>query len=75
MLSLVSSEELAKDVTGAEALLERHQEHRMEIDARSPTFKAFEAFGTQLVQKKHYADKEVVEKMDSLDETRRQLEE
>ena len=41
MLSLVSSEELAKDVTGAEALLERHQEHRMEIDARVPTFKGY----------------------------------
>ena len=25
MMSLVSSDELAKDVTGAEALLERHQ--------------------------------------------------
>jgi hypothetical protein len=25
MMALVSSEELAKDVTGAEALLERHQ--------------------------------------------------
>ena len=36
--SLISSSELAKDVAGAEALLENHQEHRGEIDARSDNF-------------------------------------
>ena len=38
MNQLVSSDELANDVTGAEALLERHQEYRTEIDARNGTF-------------------------------------
>ena len=37
---LIDSDELAIDVTGAEALLERHQEHRTEIDARAATFQA-----------------------------------
>ena len=38
MKELIASDELATDVTGAEALLERHQEHRTEIDARAGTF-------------------------------------
>ena len=38
MMQLVSSDELANDVVGAEALLERHQEYRTEIDARAATF-------------------------------------
>ena len=37
-------------MTGAEALLEQHQEHRTEIDARSGTFQAFELFNQQLVE-------------------------
>ena len=40
MKGLIESDELATDVTGAEALLERHQEHRTEIDARAATFQA-----------------------------------
>ena len=32
MKSLICTDELANDVTGTEALLERHQEHRTEID-------------------------------------------
>ena len=50
MKGLIASDELATDVTGAEALLERQQEHRNEIDARSGTFQAFELFGQQLLQ-------------------------
>ena len=38
MKSLINNEEMATDVTVAEALLERHQEHRTEIDARAGTF-------------------------------------
>ncbi|CAH1785763.1 unnamed protein product [Owenia fusiformis] len=74
MMALVSSEELAKDVTGAEALLDRHQEHRMEIDARAGTFQAFEMFGHQLLQNDHYAADEVKEKLTELAESREALE-
>jgi spectrin alpha len=74
MMALVSSDELAKDVTGAEALLERHKEHRMEIDARSGTFQAFEMFGHQLLDKNHYASDEVKAKLDELAEARQNLE-
>uniref|UniRef100_A0A4W3J576 Spectrin alpha, non-erythrocytic 1 n=1 Tax=Callorhinchus milii TaxID=7868 RepID=A0A4W3J576_CALMI len=71
---LVSSEELAKDVTGAEALLERHQEHRTEIDARAGTFQAFEQFGHQLLARGHYACPEIREKLDILERERADLE-
>lgn len=74
MMSLVSSDELAKDVTGAEALLERHKEHRMEIDARGGTFQAFEMFGHQLLQNEHYASDDVKSKLEELAEARQNLE-
>ncbi|XP_073790682.1 spectrin alpha chain, non-erythrocytic 1 isoform X27 [Danio rerio] len=71
---LVSSDELAKDVTGAEALLERHQEHRTEIDARAGTFLAFEQFGQQLLARGHYASPEIKQKLEALDRERADLE-
>lgn len=40
MKAIISADDLAKDVAGAEALLERHQEHRGEIDARQDTFRS-----------------------------------
>lgn len=39
MKAIISADDLAKDVAGAEALLERHQEHRGEIDAREDSFR------------------------------------
>merc|ERR550534_2419576 len=74
MKGLIDSDELAIDVTGAEALLERHQEHRTEIDARAATFQAFELFGQQLLQNNHYASIEVQEKLESMSEAREDLE-
>ncbi|XP_035246925.1 spectrin alpha chain, non-erythrocytic 1-like isoform X2 [Anguilla anguilla] len=71
---LVSSEELAKDVTGAEALLERHQEHRTEIDARAGTFQAFEQYGQQLLGRGHYASPEIQQQLQALDQERAGLE-
>merc|ERR1711971_1311497 len=68
MKSLICTDELATDVTGAEALLERHQEHRTEIDARSGTFQAFELFGQQLLQADHFASAEVQEKLENMNE-------
>ncbi|XP_026684497.1 spectrin alpha chain-like [Diaphorina citri] len=74
MMGLVSSDELANDVTGAEALLERHQEHRTEIDARTGTFQAFDLFGQQLLQSGHYASVEIQDKLGNLAEAREDLE-
>jgi len=74
MMGLVTSEELANDVTGAEALIERHQEHRTEIDARAGTFAAFEQFGSELLQANHYAAPEIQDKIEELAKSREELE-
>ncbi|XP_037044978.1 spectrin alpha chain isoform X3 [Bradysia coprophila] len=74
MMGLVTSEELANDVTGAEALIERHQEHRTEIDARAGTFAAFEQFGTELLQANHFAAPEIQDKIEELAKAREELE-
>ncbi|KAI5631908.1 spectrin repeat domain-containing protein [Phthorimaea operculella] len=74
MMALVSSEELANDVTGAEALLERHQEHRTEMEARAGTFQALELFGQQLLQGGHYASVDIQEKLSNMSDARQQLE-
>uniref|UniRef100_A0A914M706 Spectrin alpha chain n=1 Tax=Meloidogyne incognita TaxID=6306 RepID=A0A914M706_MELIC len=74
MVNLVSSDELANDVTGAEALLERHQDYRTEIDARAATFHSFEQFGNQLIRSGHYAAEDVRQRMDDVNEARKRLE-
>jgi len=74
MRSLICTDELATDVTGAEALLERHSEHRTEIDARNNAFQAFELFGKQLLQADHYASGEVEEKLETMAASREDLE-
>lgn len=38
--ALIAADDLAKDVPGAEALLEKHQEHKGEMDARSDVMEA-----------------------------------
>ncbi len=65
MNTLVASNDLAGDVTGAEALIERHQEHRAEIDARTSTFDNFDAFGHELLENKHYASPEIQERIEA----------
>ncbi|XP_071948314.1 spectrin alpha chain, non-erythrocytic 1-like isoform X2 [Antedon mediterranea] len=73
MMTLVSSDELAKDVTGAEALLERHQDLRCEIEAKAGAFQGFEAFGEQLLQHEHYASPQIEEKLQTLKDEREAL--
>lgn len=74
MVSQVSSEELAKDVPGAEALLERNHEHRMEIDARGETFQEFDDFGNQLIQNSHYEADNIRSKLVDMQNARDVLE-
>lgn len=74
MNQLVSTNELANDVTGAEALLERHQDYRTEIDARAGTFQAFEQFGDQLIQNRHYATEDIKQRQQDVQDALRKLE-
>ncbi|WP_411025710.1 spectrin repeat-containing protein, partial [Salmonella sp. s55004] len=57
---------MAKDVTGAEALLDRHRELHTEMEAKAGTFQAFEAYGNQLIMNNHYDSPEIQEKLDTL---------
>jgi spectrin alpha len=66
MRAIISADELAKDVAGAEALLERHQEHRGEIDARADSFEGSALAGGRLLEHQHYAAEEVAHKLEAL---------
>lgn len=59
MKALLTADELATDVAGADALLQRHQEHRSEIDAREEPFAKVEDFGGQLISAGHYAAEDI----------------
>jgi spectrin alpha len=74
MNQLVSSDELANDVTGAESLLERHQDYRTEIDARAGTFQAFEQFGDQLISSRHYASDDIKQRQQDVQQALKNLE-
>lgn len=50
MKTVINSEDLAKDVAHAEILLERHQEHKGEIDAREDSFQSTELEGKSLIE-------------------------
>lgn len=73
MKAIISADELAKDVAGAEALLERHQEHKGEIDAREDSFAATIEAGKQLLEREHYASDEVKEKLSTLQSDKNSL--
>lgn len=63
MKTIISADELAKDVAGAESLLERHQEHKGEIDAREDSFAATTDAGQALLARDHYASQEIKDKL------------
>lgn len=56
---VISSPELAEDLTGTEILLERHQEHYDDIKREDPTFQALEDFGRELIDRGHRNSHEI----------------
>ncbi|XP_009999117.1 PREDICTED: spectrin alpha chain, non-erythrocytic 1 [Chaetura pelagica] len=73
MKALINADELANDVAGAEALLDRHQEHKGEIDAHEDSFKSADESGQALLAAGHYASDEVKEKLTILSDERSAL--
>ena len=61
--------ELAKDVTEAEDMLKKHQEYKVEVEARDGSFKSVRQFGQDLVSKNHFATGEILSKLTSLEES------
>lgn len=65
MGALISTEEPAHSVSGAEALLVRHNEHKAEVDAREESLAQITKNGKKLIQQNHYASSEVCVYMDT----------
>lgn len=60
---MVSSQELAEDLIGTEILIERHQDHHADMNAKAPTFQDLEDFATELIISGHHASPEIEEKL------------
>lgn len=73
VLAQIRSNETAPDVTGAEALKDRHQEIRAEIDVRKPKMQRLEDFGKHFIDKDHYASPLIKDKLDELERAKQQL--
>ena len=61
MKTVIQADELPQDIAGAEELLARHSEHKMELDARKHNFQSFQNKGKKLIAASHYARLEVHE--------------
>jgi len=59
MLARITADDLARDVSGAEALISRHKENKMEIDARVKDFTRFTQKGKALIAEKNFLASEV----------------
>ncbi|KAL1471295.1 hypothetical protein MTO96_023750 [Rhipicephalus appendiculatus] len=70
----ITSDELARDVTGAEALLARHREHKAEMDARAESFSRFVANGEKIIASGHFMADEVRDRIRRLSDSRKALE-
>ncbi|ETN75171.1 spectrin repeat-containing domain protein [Necator americanus] len=59
MMNVVSSQELANDVVGAEKLLDRHRESRTKMFSHISIVHTLEQFGKRLVTNNHYASEHI----------------
>lgn len=59
MEETICSEEPARSVSGAEALISKHNEHKAEIDARHSSVTQVSKAGRKMIQQNHYASAEV----------------
>lgn len=59
MEETICSEEPARSVSGAEALISKHNEHKAEIDARQSSVTQVSKAGRKMIQQNHYASAEV----------------
>lgn len=66
MMALITSHELATDVTGAEILLSRHKEYKSEIDTRLENFNKFYETGENIIATGHFMADEIKDKINRL---------
>ena len=63
MLAKITASDLPQDVIAAELLIERHKEHKVEIDGRKPTFQEFYNTGSKLISEGHILKSEIQNKI------------
>ncbi|XP_036298592.1 spectrin alpha chain, erythrocytic 1 [Pipistrellus kuhlii] len=74
MDGIVSSKEMAEDLTGTEIMIERHQEHHADMEAEAPAFQALEDFGEELIDSGHRDIPEIGKKLQAVRQERDDLE-
>ena len=59
MMARITADDLPQDVAAAEALINRHKEHKAEIDSREKDFTKFTTTGQDLIKDGHFLATEV----------------
>ncbi|VDO69394.1 unnamed protein product [Heligmosomoides polygyrus] len=67
MQTVMTSEQLPRDVIGCEALARRHDEYSLEMQGRKPHIDEFTRQGKHMVQGGHVLSQEITEKVDTLE--------
>lgn len=59
MIAKITAPDLPQDVVAAELLIERHKEHKVEIDARMDALKQFYITGNVLIKEGHFLAQDI----------------
>merc|ERR1711970_723649 len=70
LMRQMSTSEKPRDVSGVELLMNNHQGHKAEIDAREDNFGDVFSLGKELLSQSHYASNEIKEKLRELTDKR-----
>lgn len=62
-LGAMRADELAKDVSGAEAILARHNDRKSQIDAHEESYHSTVQLGESLIQTGHHAEADIQDKV------------
>merc|ERR1719350_1226663 len=73
LMRQMSTSEKPRDVSGVELLMNNHQGHKAEIDAREDNFGDLYSLGKELLSMGHYASNEIKEKLRELTDKRNGL--
>lgn len=73
MMSLISAEDLAKDIAGAELSVNRFKELKAEIDSRQEPLNKFNQIGKGLIENGHFLSEEIQQKIEQLNEAYKKL--
>ncbi|XP_064623906.1 spectrin beta chain, non-erythrocytic 2-like isoform X3 [Lineus longissimus] len=73
MMALITADDLAKDVSGSEAQISKHKEHKAEIDTRMDQFANFVNTGETLIAKGHFLADEIQGKVTHLVQAKQNL--